>query len=154
MRVHDERVGALAAVEQVTELRENRSRSGIGRVDVQPHAVLSAYFGDRGNGIRRSRRGRAHRRCDAHRPQSGRDVARQQRVERLGQHRKRLVDRNAHDVFATDAERERGLLDVRMRVLGEVHSKRRQIRTSRHTTFPDSQIERLARGGQRGEAGD
>ena len=88
----------------------------------------------------------------------GRRPARDVGVERLSSASARIanavVDRNLHDVLAPDAERDRALLDVRVGVFGDVDAQRRQIGAPRHPAFADLEAQRLARGGQRGEAAD
>ena len=65
-----------------------------------------------------------------------------------------VVARDAHDVGASDAERDRGLLDVRVRFVRDVDAQRAAGRRAGHAELADPEPERLARGGERGEAGD
>jgi 5-carboxymethyl-2-hydroxymuconate isomerase len=67
--------------------------------------------------------------------------------EGVGPHAERIVDRDFDHVLAADAERDRAFLDVRMRVLGDVHAQRRQIGAAAHAALADIEVERLARRG-------
>ena len=57
VRVDDDRVGSLPAGEVVAQLRTDRRRAGIGRVDVEPDALARGCVGDRGHRIDRARGG-------------------------------------------------------------------------------------------------
>ena len=64
VRVDADRVGPLPAGEVVAQLRADRGRAGVGRVDVQPGARRLGTVGDRGDRVDGGRRGRADRRHD------------------------------------------------------------------------------------------
>jgi len=53
------------------------------------------------------------------------DVIVERLRQRFGTHAKVVVDRNFDDVLAADAERDRTLLDVRVRLVGDVHAQYR-----------------------------
>ena len=95
VRVHHDRVGALGAVEHPAQLRRDRGRAAVRRVDVEPEAVLLADAGDRGDRIDARRRRRARGGDHRERPDPGGDVL----VDRLAQrdrvHAEALVDRES-----------------------------------------------------------
>ena len=74
-------------------------------------------------------------------------------AQRVRAHAKLVVAGDAHDVVASDAERDRRLLDVRVRLVRDVDAQRRQVAPG-HAELADPEPERLARGGERGEARD
>ena len=65
MRVDDERVGVLDALERPAQLGTDHRRAGVGSVDVEPDAGLSAGLGDRRDWIDGHRGGRADGRDDS-----------------------------------------------------------------------------------------
>ena len=107
VRVDDERVGALAAVEAPAELRADRRRAGVGRVDVQPDARLLTAARELGHGVDGRRRRRPDRRDDG-----GRVVEREVRA-----HPELVVDL---DLAELEADEPRRLLDAEVRLLRRV----------------------------------
>ena len=107
VRVDDDRVGALAAVEAPAKLGADRRRARVGGVDVQPDAGLLAAARELGHRVDRGRRGRADGRDDG-----GRVVERE-----VGAHPELVVDL---DLAELEADEPRRLLDAEVRLLGGV----------------------------------
>ena len=106
VRVDADRVPALPAREQGTELRADRGGAGVGGVDVEPHALGGAAVGERGDRVDR-RRGR--------RPDRRDERAGVGQVDELGPHRERVVAGHRAEL---ELEQPRRLGGRRVRVLG------------------------------------
>ena len=105
VRVDDERVGTLDPLERPAVLGADHRGAGVGRVDVQPDAVLLARVSNRRDGVDRGGRRGADRRD--HRARVG-------QVERVGPEPERLVGRCLPHLEPQEPAR---LLDGRVRML-------------------------------------
>jgi hypothetical protein len=87
VRVEEEAVGVLDAVEDRAHFGEDRGGSGPRGVHVKPHLLAPAELADRAQRIQCRRRSRAHRRDDAGGPQPGGTIFCDRRREPLRLHR-------------------------------------------------------------------
>jgi hypothetical protein len=121
--VHDEGVGAVAALEDVAALGQDRGRSPVGGVDVQPEPLTLADVGDGRNRVHARGRGRRHRGGDRERrpargPIGGYRVRESDRV-----HAELPVDRDLAEALLPNAEDDGRLLDRGVGLLGGVHAQ-------------------------------
>ena len=68
---------------------------------------------------------------------TGGEILRDARIETFGQHSKRRIARDAHDVLLPDPQRNRGLFDVRVRVFGNVDAQARKVAPA-HPAFANA----------------
>src|SRR4051812_6797393 len=94
MWVGYETVGALAAVEYVSHLGDDRGRASVCGVNVQPEPFALAHVGDGGHGVYARRRGRADGRDDAEGEYARGSVLFDCALERGGVHSELRVGRN------------------------------------------------------------
>ena len=140
VRIDDQRIGARDAVHEPRELGHHRRDAGVRRVDVQPHRVRPADLRDSRDRVDGRGRGRADRRDDRERPHARSDVARDGPFEVVGDHAVLRIARDANHVGLPDAQRDRRLFNVRVRVLGEVDAHDRQVVSPGHAAsreYPD-----------------
>ena len=129
MRIDDQRIGVLDAVEQVGETpggsRPSRRRPHRRAARRRARSVTSAIAGTGSIDVVEVVPTVA---TTAIGRMPARDVVVDAARERIRPHPKGGVAGDAHDVLLPDAERDRGLLDVRMRVFGDVDAQRAEDR--------------------------
>lgn len=127
VRIHDDRIGAGGAVEDVAMLFEQRRGSSISGIDVQPEAMA---FGDCGDGGQRIDCGRgcgSQGRDHAERFVALREIALDHRLKRGGLHAKFRVGGDLADIFNADADGERSFIDGVVGVLRTVENEARVL---------------------------
>ena len=117
---------------------------------MQPDVAFARDLADRfDDRIDRRRRRRADRRDRTHRPPPVCEIVVERARQRFRLHAEIAVDRDPYHVLAPDAERDRGLLDVRVRLIGDVDAQHRQIGAAGHPAFANLESQRFARRGER-----
>src|SRR5438093_1411838 len=129
-----------------------RRDAAVGAVDVTPQRFALADLGDRGDGIDAGRARRPHRRHACEREKALRAVVVDDPREGVGTHPQLVVDRDMDEILEPEAERQRRLVDRRVRVLRGVNAESRQIGASSHAARPNRELRfGLARGREREE---
>ena len=152
VRVDDDRVRAPAVVHDPGGLRDQGGGAGVRGVDVQPDPLGRAHVGDLRHRIHAGHGGRADRGDDRQRRPAGRAVGRHGRAQRVGPHAEPVVDGDPLQGALPEPQRHHGLVDRRVRMLGQVDPARRQLGASRQPAGADVRDGRLAGRGQRVQA--
>ena len=116
VRVGAVAVGQLESVVDPAVLRDEGGDPRHRRIDVQPGAGVAADRGDLRRRVEGHRRRRAARRAHEERRQSGGTIGRDERSQRLGDHRELGVVVDDADRVAADAGDAQRLLDARVGV--------------------------------------
>ena len=128
VRIHDERIGARGAVEDVAMLFEQRRGSSISGIDVQPEAMAFGDCGDGGQGIDAAAEDVVPRVATT---QNGLWPCARSRwiiaVKRGGLHAKFRVGGDLADIFNADADGERSFIDGVVGVLRTVEDQARVL---------------------------
>src|SRR5262249_28403314 len=125
LRIDDQRVTQRQVLEAAVQPRRETVEAAVRGIDVQPYVVVRADLGDRLGLVGGGDAGRADRRDHGHGPPAGADVAADRLVQQVGTHPVALVGRYAHDIGKADAERDAGLVNRTVRLVGGIDPQRR-----------------------------
>ena len=154
VRVDHEGVRPAAAVEDVLRLRDQGRDPGVGRVDVQPQALVRAEAGDGVDRVDAGGRGGAHRGDHRQRGHAARAVGRDRLPQRVGPHAELRVRRDPGQRVVAESERHDRLVDRRMRLFGGVDAQRPEVRAPGQPPRADAGHRPVPGRGQRVQAGD
>ena len=111
VRIDDDRVGALPALERCPQLGHQGDRARVGGIHVEPRPLAFGNVGHGSDWVDRCRRRRPDRRDDRDRQAARRPIGLDRRLERLGAELEPLVDRDPHQRRTAEPERHARLLD-------------------------------------------
>ena len=149
--VHHQRVGALAAGQNVAEFGQHGGGPGIGGIDVQPHLLGGADLGDGRNRVHAGGGRGPHRGHRAERQPAAGPVLPHGGGQRRRIHAELAVGGDLAHALLADAQHDGRFFDGRMSLFGGVKA---EARPAGHALFPQPQVQRLAGRGDGAQAAD